>query len=136
MKALSLVLITIIAVLLLYSGRVPANQTLTGIAAPSKSDLDKWLEDLRYLAEEMPRRHRNLFHTMTREQFAGAVKALEERIPVLARHQIIVEMARILALVGDGHTNIEPTRDAKIGFRANSESSGPRRSMREGNSSS
>ena len=118
MKALSFVLITIIAVLLLYSGRVPANQTLTGIAAPSKNDSEKWLEDLRYLAEEMPKRHRNLFHAMTREEFAGAVKALGKRIPALARHQIIVEMARILALVGDGHTNIAPTRDPKIGFRA------------------
>jgi hypothetical protein len=26
-------------------------------------------------------------------------------------------MARIAALVGDGHTNIAPTRDPKIGFR-------------------
>lgn len=117
LKRLGLILITIIAVLFLYSGRAPANQPPTGIAAPQKNDSDKWREDLRYLAEEMPRRHKNLFHTMTREQFAGAVKALEERIPTLARHQIIVEMARILALVGDGHTHIAPTRDPKIGFR-------------------
>lgn len=29
---------------------------------------------------------------------------------------MIVEMAKIVAAVGDGHTNIYPTRDAKIGF--------------------
>ena len=81
-------------------------------------EAEKWREDLRYMADEMPKQHRNLFHTMTREQFAGAVKRLDERIPSLSRHQIIVEMARIVAMVGDGHTNIAPTRDPKIAFRA------------------
>jgi hypothetical protein len=35
----------------------------------------------------------------------------------LERHEIIVELARIAALVEDGHTNIAPTRDSAIGFR-------------------
>jgi broad specificity phosphatase PhoE len=82
-----------------------------------ETDADKWRADLRFMAEEMPRTHKNLFHTITREQFDAAVKQLHERIPQLARHQIIVELMRIVAMVGDGHTNIAPTRDAKIGFR-------------------
>lgn len=85
--------------------------------AADKSDAEKWREDLRHMAREMEARHRNLFHTVTREQFEGAVAGLNERIPTLARHQIIVEMARLAALVGDGHTNVAPTRDPKIGFR-------------------
>jgi tetratricopeptide (TPR) repeat protein len=86
--------------------------------APEKTEAEKWREDLRYMAEEMPKRHNNLYHTMPREQFEAAVERLYERIPRLARHQIIVEMARIVAMVGDGHTNISPTRDPKIGFRS------------------
>src|SRR5207245_4358593 len=35
---------------------------------------------------------------------------------LLERHEVIVEMAKIVAAVGDGHTNIYPTRDPKIGF--------------------
>ena len=85
--------------------------------APEKTEAEKWREDLRHMAEEMPRRHKNLFHTMTREQFEAAVRGLDARIPSLARHQIIVEMARIAAMVGDGHTNVAPTRDPKIAFR-------------------
>ena len=80
------------------------------------TEADKWREDLRYMAAEMPKFHKNLFHTMTREQFEAAVNRLYERIPTLQRHQIIVEMARIVAMVKDGHTNIAPTRDPKIGF--------------------
>ena len=70
------------------------------------------------MAAEMPKYHKNLFHTMTREQFEGAVTKLDARIPSLRRYQIIVELARIAAMVSDGHTNVAPTRDPKIGFRA------------------
>jgi tetratricopeptide (TPR) repeat protein len=87
-------------------------------AVVNKAEAEKWREDLRYMAREMEARHKDLFHTMTREQFESAVGKLHDRIPTLGRNQIIVEMARIVAMVGDGHTNIAPTRDPKIGFRA------------------
>src|SRR4030095_192891 len=102
------------AVLALLAAALPARFLASPIPA---QDGPQWREDLRVMAEEMPRRHRNLFHTMTREQFEAAVASLDARIPALERHQIIVEMARIVALVGRGHTNVAPTRDPKIGFR-------------------
>ena len=77
-----------------------------------------WREDLHSMAREMERTHKNLYHTTSREQFASAVDALDERIPDLERHEVIVEMAKIVAAAGDGHTNIYPTRDAKVGFHA------------------
>jgi tetratricopeptide (TPR) repeat protein len=83
----------------------------------SAAEAEKWREDLRFMASEAERRHKNLFHTVTRAEFAAAVRRLDERIPRLARHQIIVELARIMASVGDGHTNVAPTRDPRIGFR-------------------
>src|SRR5262245_8173138 len=94
-----------------------ASGSPVGGAETETAETRAWREDLRFMAQEMPRRHRNLFHTMTRAQFDAAVAALDRRIPSLQRHQIIVEMARIAAMVGDGHTNIAPTRDSKIGFR-------------------
>ncbi|MCC2974848.1 S41 family peptidase [Massilia sp. IC2-476] len=78
----------------------------------------QWREDLKVMAETMPVRHRNLYHTMSREQFQAAVAALDAKLDSLPRHQVIVEMARIVGMVEDGHTNIAPTRDPKIGFRA------------------
>ncbi len=75
-----------------------------------------WREDLRFMAQEMARLHKNLYHAVSREVFANRVAALDARIPALERHEVIVEMARIVAAVGDGHTNIYPTRDSRIGF--------------------
>ncbi len=81
-----------------------------------KTETEKWREDLRYMAEQMPRLHKNLFHTMSREQFDIAVKRLYDRIPLLARHQIIVELARIVAMVEDGHTNLRLAHDPEVRF--------------------
>ena len=80
------------------------------------ADVVSWREDLRFMAREMERLHRNLYHTVSRATFDSAVASLDQRIPTLVRHEIIVELARIAALVQDGHTNVAPTRDPQIGF--------------------
>ncbi len=88
------------------------------VTAVTPVEADQWRQDLRLLAEEMPKRHKNLFHSMTREQFDRAVQLLNERIPTLARYQIIVEIHRIVAMVEDGHTSIRSIPfDPKGGIR-------------------
>ena len=52
----------------------------------------------------MPKAHKNLFHTMTEEEFYDAVRKLDAQIPGLERNEVIVELARIVAMVRDGHT--------------------------------
>lgn len=79
-----------------------------GHASPvTPAEAAQWREDLHYFAEKAPQVHKNLFHSMTREQFETAVKSLDERIPTLSRNQIIVEITRIVAMIGDGHTYAE-----------------------------
>ncbi|HEY8196161.1 MAG TPA: tetratricopeptide repeat protein [Gemmatimonadales bacterium] len=92
-------------------------QTRAGAATLDRAEVVAWREDLRHMAAEMAKRHKNLYHTVSRARFDSAVTSLDRRIPSLARHQVIVELARIVGLVGDGHTNVAPTRDPKIGFR-------------------
>jgi hypothetical protein len=67
---------------------------------------DQWRQDLRFLAAELERRHKNLYHTVSREEFTRAVAALDSAIPSLAPHQIVVRMQQIVAQVGDGHTAV------------------------------
>ena len=107
---------------LLISTLIAAQSSQSGSATLSSVEVAKWREDLRHLAQEMPKHHGNLFHAMTREEFDGAIKRLDERIPGLGRHQVIVEMARIVAGVKDGHTSLSlvpPHGGApfKVGFR-------------------
>jgi hypothetical protein len=77
---------------------------------------DHWQEDLLFLAEEIRRRHANPFHQISPEQLDASVDSLLRRIPLLARHQIIVEMAKIIAMIGDGHTTFWLTFNKSLKF--------------------
>jgi len=67
---------------------------------------EEWRKDLRYFAEQLPKRHKNLYHAVTREQFERAVVDLDAAIPALQDHEIVVRLMEIAALVGDGHTGV------------------------------
>lgn len=67
---------------------------------------EEWQADLTYLAAEMEGKHKNLYANIPRDEWAGAVQRLHTQIPALARHEVIVGLARLAALVGDGHTNL------------------------------
>ena len=84
--------------------------TLSGVSAQTRPALSKtqWRDDVKYFARELPKRHKNLYHATTREQFARDVAALEAAIPSLEDHQIIVRLQQIAASVGDGHTRVQP----------------------------
>lgn len=86
-------------------------QTGSGVAPLSKA---QWREDLRYFAKELPKRHKNLYHATSREQFERAVAELDAAIPSLQDHQIIVRMHQIAAMVGDGHTGVHLSPSFKL----------------------
>ena len=70
------------------------------------ADAASWRSDLQQLVAELETHHPNPYHKAGRDRFKAAVAQLDERIPRLAAHEIIVEFERLFALVGDGHTNI------------------------------
>ena len=89
--------------------------------AAAQSSLDsagvrRWREDLVYLAREMPAQHANLFHAVSRARFDSTLAGLSARLPSLTRAGVIVELMRLAASVGDGHTNLSPWRDTVVAF--------------------
>src|SRR3989475_10311796 len=94
-------------------------QTLSGLAlailltacaaqnATTNITPDAWRADLRYLAAELPRRHVNAFHTITRERFADEVAKLDTAISRLTNDESVVGLIRTVALIGDGHTHLD-----------------------------
>ncbi|HUQ20520.1 MAG TPA: hypothetical protein VM099_12975 [Gemmatimonadaceae bacterium] len=86
-------------------------------AAPKREPTpEEWRADLKVLMTGVQKLHANMYHATSRASFDSAAKDLDERIPSLQRHEIIAGMMRIVAMVGDGHTNIYPSRDQVIGF--------------------
>ena len=99
---------------LLLAGRLlPAIDDQTGRSAAPLSK-GQWREDLRYFARELPKRHKNLYHATSREQFERAVADLDAAIPSLQDHQIVVRLHQITATVGDGHTGVHMSPSFKM----------------------
>jgi len=74
----------------------------------------QWRDDLHYLAQEMPKQHKSLFHTMTQAQFQQAVQALDADIPKLNDDEIVVRIAQIGAMVRDGHSGLHLQESADV----------------------
>jgi len=66
----------------------------------------QWREDLRFLAEKVAQEHRNAFDRVSAEVFWEEVEKLDQQIPQLEDHEIIVGLARVAALIHDGHTRL------------------------------
>jgi hypothetical protein len=67
---------------------------------------DGWARDLDFLAAELPKKHKNLFHNITEGEFQTSIEALKEGLVDLHPHEILAGLLRIVAAVGDSHTTL------------------------------
>ena len=80
---------------------------LAGLVGAEEPDRNtKWREDLRLLAEELPRKHKDFYQTLDRDTFRRAVAELDRQIPDLPDYKIVVGFARLAALAGDQLTSL------------------------------
>ena len=83
------------------------------VAFSSEKSVDKsdWVKDLNYLAEKLPESHIDLYANISEEEFQRQVSELKREIPELNRNEFVVELARLVASVGDAHTTLgyQPT---------------------------
>ncbi len=79
------------------------------VASVPRLDISKeqWREDLQNLAHELPKRHGNAFHHVSRERFEAAVAELDRRLDRLNGDETYVGLNRIAVLIGDGHTYVD-----------------------------
>lgn len=79
--------------------------------SPTLDRITGWRADLAYMARRMEQGHYDLFGRETplsREVWQAVIADLDQHIPTLEDHEIVVELMRIVALAGDGHTNLFP----------------------------
>jgi hypothetical protein len=82
-------------------------RALTGLFPPEGLSRDeRWRYDLDYLARRLDQMHCGFGGKGPRADLGAAARALRERVPVLADHQVVVEIQRVMALAGDGHTRL------------------------------
>jgi hypothetical protein len=82
-------------------------QSLTGLFPPDGlSRDDRWRFDLDYLTGRLDQMHSSVGGSDPRQKLRNAIRSLHERVPTLKDRQVIVEIQRVMASAGDGHTRL------------------------------
>ena len=87
----------------------PRYQKLVGVEDVSKMTREQgWRHDLALLEREVNRKGfaYGVFRTITKAEFHDAVSNLTARIGKLTDQQMVVEIMKLLRLLGDGHTGL------------------------------
>ncbi len=95
--------------------------TLPAWSEPTSSgealDTAAWQADIRTLGEALPKRHPDPFGHIAEEAWHEAVTELHDKAATLSREQIVVELHRLVARIGDAHTSINPLSDPALALR-------------------
>lgn len=78
---------------------------------------ERWRQDVAFVGTELPQRHVNPFTRVSSADFQRALGQLSQAVPNLTDSEIKTELARIVALIGDGHTSLN-LGQAAAGFNA------------------
>lgn len=65
-----------------------------------------WNKDLEYLKKELPKKHVNLFFRLAEEDFNREIDKLIDRASYMNNYQVLVNLSKILAKIGDSHTYV------------------------------
>jgi tetratricopeptide (TPR) repeat protein len=76
------------------------------------ADAPAWRSSLRHLANVIETVHPNAFANIARADFERRARELERALPRLSEEQRVARAMQLVALLGDGHTQLEPHSDA------------------------
>lgn len=66
----------------------------------------QWQADVETFLRQLPKKHANAFHHLTRAEYEAAAAALRSRVAGSHPDEILVGMLQITARIGDGHTYV------------------------------
>ncbi|SIT88537.1 S41 family peptidase [Pontibacter indicus] len=95
-------------------------------AQPNVLTIAQWQQDVRALAEQMPKMHRSPYNKVSQHAFDSAVAVLHAQVPRLQDHEIVVGLTKLVAMIGDGHTRLTLPQDMTVAYsRAHSSTPPP-----------
>ena len=98
--------------LMIRAGYIPAPSFMGKQPAlppiPATTRDGRWQQAVEYLGSQLPYLHVDPYFKVSETDFQQSVTELVDQVPNLTDEQIIVEMMRIVASIGDGHTRTYP----------------------------
>jgi hypothetical protein len=94
----------LLAVAVVVAVAVPVAVLATGGSAPPSARVRRWREDIAYLASELPQVRAAGLGPVSRAAWASAASRLEAAVPQLTDGQLLVGLARMVAMLHDDET--------------------------------
>lgn len=95
-------LFAVSAAIILFS--IP-NQSSSQISS-NQISAEQWKQDVSYFLDNMEKVHINPYHTTSKNEFEKFAAHITSRISTMTDNQVFVEILRMTAMVGDGHSAI------------------------------
>ena len=95
-----------VSVLIAFIGVGLSDSTQKLASSPDELTLEQWKQDLDFLAFELPKRHKNLYHHISQSEFQTQIRGLQEKLASVDLDEILVGLMKIIATVGDSHTTL------------------------------
>ncbi|QTH72999.1 S41 family peptidase [Pseudoalteromonas xiamenensis] len=74
--------------------------------ALTNDEISFWEGDIAHFEKELMKRHLNLFHTLSKEDFMDEVDKIKRNLPSLSHHEVVIELMKLTRKVSDGHTSV------------------------------
>jgi len=97
----------LLAVAVLVAVAVPVAVLATGGSAPPSARVLRWREDIAYLASELPQVRAGGLGPVSRTTWDSAASRLEAAVPQLTEGQLLVRLARMVAMLHDDETYLQ-----------------------------
>ena len=79
--------------------------------------VQQWHQDLDYFSQQLQKWHADPFNKIDSKLFQHKISQLKKDLLQMDRHQIVVELMKITALIGDSHTKLSFSENPETGFR-------------------
>ena len=71
--------------------------------------LNDWDEDVFFFADQLKAKHPDLFHQLNETEFNADIRKLRNRAGTLPESDLLIELFKIIAKIGDSHTGLDAT---------------------------
>lgn len=68
---------------------------------------EKFITDIEFLKKELPKKHKNLFFSKSKEEFNDEIDSLINNVSRYSDEEINGELAKIIVSINDSHTNVD-----------------------------
>jgi len=76
------------------------------LSAQNVDRVQQWRDDLAVLKTELSQKHKDLFFKLNRDEFEREAARIHDAIPTMSDAEIKIDIIRLVAMAGDGHTQV------------------------------